>query len=360
MTPENPAQMHTLAPAHTLLRLWTRGIDLTATHAIIGVDIGATTMAAGLVTRTGDVLHAIQCPTHRDGRGTALATLLACVRELVAHTEARRLTLDGVGIGVAGVVDPSTGMMQPHPNNGLPELAHVSLVDAVRQVTSVPVFVDNDANALALAEWIFGVGRGAHSLVLMAIGTAIGGGIIVGDRVHRGAHGSAGELHAIPVAFDGRFCFCGARGCLGAYVEGRAIVGEARERLAGGAPSSLPVMAGGDPARVTPEIVFRAAAEGDPLAKAIVDGVCDALGAGIAAIVNTVNPEVVVVTGGVARSLVPLEADVRRRVATHTFASAVLERTRIHVVAGDKHQTMRGGAALVVYEAAHATAAAAI
>jgi len=333
---------------------------LTATHAIIGVDIGATTMAAGLVTRTGDVLHAIQCPTHRDGPGTALGTLLGCVRELLAHATTRRLVVDGVGIGVAGVVDPDKGTMQPHPHNGLPELAHVSLVDEVRQVTSVPVFVDNDANALALAEWTFGVGRDAHSLVLMAIGTAIGGGIIAGDRVLRGANGSAGELHAIPIAFDGRLCFCGARGCLGAYVEGWAIAGEARERLAGGAPSSLPAMTGGDAARITPELVFQAAAAGDPLAKSIVDGVCDALGAGIAVVVNTLNPEVVVVTGGVARSLVALEAEVRQRVAAYTFARGVLATTRIHVVAGDKHQTMRGGAALVLYEASRATVAAAI
>lgn len=329
-----------------------RGLELTTTHTIIGVDIGATTIAAGLVTREGEVLHAVQRPTHRDGTGTALAALLTLAREMVADARARRLAVDGVGIGVAGVVDTGKGAMQPHPYNNLPELGHVSLSDEVRQATGLPVFVENDANALALAEWIFGVGRGAHSLVLMAIGTSIGGGIILGNGLFRGANGSAGEFHGIPIDFDGRLCFCGGRGCLGAYVEGRAIVGEARERLAGGAPSSLPAMSGGDAARLTPELVFQAAAAGDPLAKSIVDGVCIALGAGIAFIVNALNPQVIVVTGGVARSLVPLAEEIRRCARPHTLATAAVDTTQIHVIGGDKRHTVRGGAAVVVYETA--------
>jgi glucokinase len=318
--------------------------------AIIGIDLGATTIAAGLVTPGGEVLHALQRPTHRDGRGTALAALLGLVQELLTDARAQGRVVEGIGIGVAGIVDSRTGTMRPHPHNHLPELANVSLVEAVRAVSGLPVFVDNDANALALAEWMFGVGRGTHSLVLVAIGTAIGGGIVLADTLVRGARGAAGELHGIPVNVEGRACFCGARGCLGAYVEGRSIVAEARDRLAAGAPSSLPGLIGGDPARLTPELVFQAGLAGDPLAKAIVDGVCQSLGAAMAFIVNTLDPEVVVVTGGVARSLVPLADEVRRCAASHTVTAAALPAARIHVIPGDKRQTVRGGAALMLYE----------
>ena len=320
------------------------------THAIIGVDIGGTTTAAGLVTRTGEVFHAVQRPTHRDGPGTALAGLLDVVREVRAHASAHTVTIDGVGIGVAGVVDTTTGTMQAHEHNLLPELANVPLPEAVGRAAGAPVFVDNDVNVQALAEWMFGVGRGSHSLAMMAIGTSIGGGIILGDTLVRGANYSAGEWHALPIDFNGRLCWCGARGCLGAWVEGRSIVADARERLAGGAPSSLPAMAGNDPERLTPELVFQAAAAGDPVGKAIVDGVCAALGAGLASILNGLNPEMVVVTGGVARSLVPLADELRRAVGQHTLATGVIASTRIHVIAGDKERAVRGGAALVRYE----------
>ena len=327
------------------------------THALIGVDIGATTMAAGLVTPTGEILHAIQQPTHRDGPGTALTALRRLVRELAAHARTRQLSLDGVGIGVAGVVDTAKGAMLPHPHNGLPELGHVPLVDEIRSVVDVPVYVDNDANALALAEWTFGLGRGAHSLVLIAIGTSVGAGLVFDDTLFRGASGWAGELHGIPVNFAGRPCFCGARGCLGAYVEGRAIRGEARARLAAGAVSALSGLTGGDDARITAELVFAAAAAGDPVATSIVDEACVALGAGIAFIVNALNPEVIVVTGGVARSLAPLAAQVQRTVATYTQGSDALAATKIHVIGGDKDYTVRGGAALVLYEAGRQRAA---
>jgi glucokinase len=321
-----------------------------ATQTLIGVDIGATTTAAGLVTRTGEVLHTVQRPTHHDGPGTALAGLRHVVRELRVHAGAHALTIDGVGIGVAGIVDPVKRTMQHHPHNHLPELANVSLIDAVQEAACAPVFVENDVNAQALAEWLFGVGRGSRSLVLMAIGTSIGGGIILDGRLVRGANGSAGELHGIPIDFNGRHCSCGGRGCLGAWIEGWSIVGETRERLAGGAPSSLPAMASGDPAGITPQLVFQAAAAGDPLGKSVVDGVCTALAAGLAAIVNTLNPDTIVVTGGIARSLEPLAGDIRRAMRQFTLGTGDVSGTQIHVIGGDKTRAVRGGAALVLYE----------
>jgi glucokinase len=318
-------------------------------RATIGVDVGATTISAGLVTDEGDILHSLQTPTRGVGSGTVVQQLLDVIDELVKGARRQGVAVDGVGVGVAGAVDPETGTMLPHAGNALPELAQRPLAEDIRGIANLPVFVDNDANALALAEWTFGVGRGAHSLVLFAIGTHLGGGVIIGDALVRGCRGYAGEFHALPINFDGLPCPPIGRGCLGEYVGGQALAAEARQQIESGAGATLLELAGGDVSKVTSELLFRAAASGDPAAKAIVDRACDALAAGIGFVVNALNPEVVVVTGGVARSLVPLQEDLRRRAATYALAPP-LASTRVHVVGGDKRQTARGGAALVRYE----------
>jgi glucokinase len=235
----------------------------------------------------------------------------------------------------------------------VPELAGVALAAELRTISSLPAFIDNDVNVLALEEWRFGAGRGARSLVLLAIGTGVGGGIILDSRLMRGACGYGGELGHISINFDGRSCFCGGRGCLKTYVSGPDIAAEARQRVKGQTDSPLLSLAGGDPAGITAAHVFRAAAGGDYLAAALVDEVCQALGAGLAAVVNGLNPEVVLVTGGVAESLLPLEGAILRWAGRYAFARA-LAATRIAIVPLDKRATVRGGAALFLYETARA------
>src|SRR5207244_1973632 len=143
----------------------------------------------------------------------------------------------------------------------------------------LPTFVDNDVNALALAEWTFGAGHGVRSLVVLALGTGLGAGIVLDGRLVRGAEGFGGELGHSPVKFDGRPCWCGGRGCLAVYASGRGIAEAARARVAGRAGEALLTAAGGDPARITAPLVFRAAAHGDPTATGIVEEACLALGA---------------------------------------------------------------------------------
>jgi glucokinase len=317
--------------------------------ATIGVDVGATTISGGLVTHEGGILYTLQTPTRGGGPGTVVERLLGVIDELLNGARREGVSPDGIGIGVAGAVDPEKGTMLPHVGNALPELAHVPLAGDIRRVTSLPAFVDNDANALALAEWMFGVGRGAHSLVLFALGTHVGGGVIIGDALIRGCKGYAGEFHSLPINFDGPPCSPFGRGCLGGYVGGRAIAAEAQHQVETGSGAALLELGGGDASKITSELVFQAAVSGDSVAKVIVDQACEALAAGIGFIVNGLNPEVVVVTGGVARSLVPLEEDLRRRAGAYAIEPA-LASTRVHVVGGDKRQTVRGGAALVRYE----------
>lgn len=321
-------------------------------HVVLGVDVGGTTTAAGVVTASGDVLLEAQAPTHREGRGRALETIVGLIESLRAGAASRGIVVDSIGVGVPGIVDPESGRIGDEIHH-VPELAGQPLAALLAARFGLAVFVDNDVNALALGEWTFGAGRGAHSLVVLAPGTGFGAGVVLDGRLVRGVAGFGGEFGHAPVKFDGRPCWCGGRGCLAVYAGGRGITEAARERAAVRSGAGL-VTAGGDPAAITAPLVFRRAAEGDAVAAEIVDQACQALGAMIGVIVNGLNPEVIVVTGGVAASFAVFETKVLAAAAEYAFKRA-LAATRVRIVPGDKRLTMRGAAALVLYETGRAS-----
>jgi glucokinase len=245
-------------------------------------------------------------------------------------------------------------MMRTSAGSMLADLHQVPLVERIAARTGLPTYLDNDVNALALGEWTFGAGRGAGSCVVIAIGTAVGAGIILDGRLVRGAGGYAGELGHVSIDFNGPACICGGRGCLSAYLGGEFLAAEARRRVAREA-SRLLALAGGDASAITAEMVFAAAAQGDPLARGMVDRACRALGAGLGLVINGLNPEVIVVTGGVVKSLLALRDEIARRTAEYALTE-ILAGTAIHLVPGEKRQTVRGGAALVLHEQARGVA----
>jgi glucokinase len=323
-----------------------------APGVLIGVDVGNTTMSGGLVAPDGAVLSVVETSTHRDGPGTALDTLLGTIGELVSWAEARGVKVEGIGVGLPGIVDVDAGTLGTGIGQ-LPELAERPLVELIRAKTGIDAFVDNDVNALALGEWRYGLARGATSLVVLALGTGLGGAVILDGRLVRGRSGYAGEFGHVPVKFDGRRCPCGARGCLGAYAAGYGIAMEYRRRVQG---HRRPVKRGSPPpSEANAEEVFATSAAGDARARAVIDEACRALGAALAVIVNGLNPEVIVVTGGVVTSLAALEHEIVQHTAEHAFDEP-LAATRIHFVPGLKSQTLRGGAALVLYERARRAA----
>jgi glucokinase len=319
------------------------------TDPVIGVDVGASTVAAGLVCPDGTILATAQAPTQ--GEGPVVDTITTLIDRALALAGERGLRVGGIGVGLPGLVDFDKGFMRSIPHAWLPELGDLPLGSLIHERSGHPVFVDNDVNALALGEWMFGLGRGAASLVTVAIGTGIGGGLILGGRLVRGHLNTAGEIGHVAVSLTGPACVCGAVGCLATYVAGGMMSERARERLARYPDSTLLAKAGGDPERISAGLLFEAAAGGDRLARAVVDEACEALAVGIGTLVNLLNPEVIVITGGVAASLAPLQDDIRRRLRGRALAT-VLDATTVRVVPGDKRDTVRGGAALVFHEMA--------
>ena len=317
---------------------------------VLAVDVGGTTIAAGAVTQAGEVLLEDRVPTHRDGPGHAVECLMSLLERVRDGAEGEGHALTGIGAGVPGPVDTAAGRVAEHVPH-VPELAGRALAAELRERFGLPAFVDNDVNALALGEWRFGAGRGARSLVVLALGTGLGAGIVLDGRLVRGAAGFGGELGHTPVKFDGPPCWCGGRGCLALYASGRGIGEAAQARVAGHAEAALLRAAGGDPLAITARLVFRLAAGGDPVAMAVIEEACQALGAMVGTVVNGLNPDVVVITGGVAASLAPLETRILKAAGEYAFPRA-LATTRVTIVPSDKRTTMRGAAALVFYETA--------
>jgi glucokinase len=261
---------------------------------LVGVDVGGTKVLAGAVTPDGAVV--------RVSRG-ATPGRLAPVRDVEDAVVAAVLEVsDGapsaVGVAAAGFVDESGSrvMFAPHlPWRG--EDVRARLTDRL----GVPVLLQNDATCAAHAEATYGAGRGASSVLLVTLGTGIGGGLVLDGRVWRGASGMAGEFGHMQVVPDGSPCECGGRGCWEQYCSGNALLRDARSRI-GAEPTVLADLCDGDPARLTGPMVSAAAADGDLVARAAFTRVGEWLGVGLANLVAAFDPAVVVVGGGVSEA----------------------------------------------------------
>jgi glucokinase len=315
------------------------------TDVVLGVDVGGTTTAAGAVRDDGEVVFELRAPTHGNGPPSAGRTLEAVIAAACARATRQGVHVTAVGIGVPGIVDPITGVI--HEAHHVPDLEGVALAAELGTRCGLPVVVDNDVNALAMGEWYFGAGRGARSLVVLAAGTGLGAGVVIDGRLVHGAAGFGGEFGHTPVKFDGPPCWCGGRGCLAVFASGRGIAEAARALVADQPSAPLLRAAGGVPLDIDAALVFRCAAGGDPIAAGVIDTACRALGAMIAVIVNGLNPEVIVITGGVAAAFAAHAGEVRASAQAHAFARA-LATTNLTIVPGDKGVTMRGAAALVL------------
>ncbi|GAA2097014.1 ROK family protein [Streptomyces albiaxialis] len=253
----------------------------------VGVDVGGTKIAAGLVSGDGTLLETLVRPTPAaEGPSAVLDAIAAAVRELGGRERA-----SGLGIGTGGVVDRDRGVVLS-ANDLLPGWAGTRLADELRARLDLPVTADNDANVFALAEQTFGAGAGASSALYVSVGTGIGGGLAVGGRLLRGAHWTAGEFGhiAVPEA-AGRPCNCGRTGHLEAVASGPAIAARFAELTGGGR--------GGDLREVAELAASGNAAHAHEARTALAEG-AGALGRALGGLVNTVDPERVVIGGGVA------------------------------------------------------------
>ncbi len=274
---------------------------------VIGVDVGATKIAAGLVDGHGNILG--QTRLAMVSNGTACAGLNAVVSAI--DSLSTRCTPDprtngllrGIGICAPGPLDPKSGVIVNPPN--LPCWRNFALADEVANIYRVPVRVENDANAAALAEAQWGAGRGYANVFYATIGTGIGTGIVLNGHIYHGRTGAAAEGGHVSVDYRGARCGCGKRGCIEVFASGPAIARRARTKLAerGNRRSAVLELANGDIEAVTSETIGQAYEEGDPLATEVLEETTVFLAHWLGNIVDFLEPDVMVIGGGVALML---------------------------------------------------------
>ena len=265
----------------------------------IGIDIGGTKVAGGVVDVDGNITHRARRDTpHRSKRPSVVeGTIVEVVAELMKIVGPE--TVAAVGIGAAGFVaaDRATVVFAPHLS-----WRHEPLREALQKRVAVPIFVDNDANAAAWAEWKFGAAQGESHVMMITLGTGIGGGILINGEVQRGRFGIAGEFGHMQVVPGGHRCECGNRGCWEQYASGNALVREARSMFSANSPmaSDLLDRVDGVPGNLTGPLITQAARDGDPTARELLAEIGNWLGVGIANLAAAFDPGTFVIGGGVS------------------------------------------------------------
>ncbi len=265
----------------------------------IGIDIGGTKVAGGVVDDTGAVLTRARRDTpHRSMSPDVVENTIVEVVDELLESVGRDLVI-AVGIGAAGFVaaDRATVVFAPHLS-----WRHEPLQENLQRRVRVPISVDNDANAAAWAEWKFGAAREESHFMIVNLGTGIGGGLIIDGHVQRGRYGIAGEFGHMQVVPNGLRCECGNRGCWEQYASGNALVREARSLIAANSPMATDLLAsvGGDPANLTGPLITLAAQGGDQTSIELLAEIGHWLGVGIANLAAAFDPGTFVIGGGVS------------------------------------------------------------
>ena len=284
----------------------------------LGIDLGGTKIVAGLVDREGRVVARHHRSTEaNEGRDAVVRRLMDATAQLLTTEGINRQQVAAIAIASPGPIDARRGVVTAPPN--LPGWRDVPLGRMIQEEFGLPTSLENDANAAALAEHRFGAGRGVDHMIYVTASTGIGGGFILDGRLYRGATGAAAEVGHMTILPHGPRCGCGNRGCLEALASGTAIAREARERVARGAPMLFAELADGDLDRITAKMVAQAAEQGDEEAREIIDTAMIYLGVGMANLVNVLNPQLLVIGGGLTKMGARLFDPVRRAVDRRAF-----------------------------------------
>ena len=281
----------------------------------IGIDVGGTNVKIALVDTKGKIVYSNSVPTRAEmGYEYTVNNIKQAIYDLLKETKLTTKDIEGIGFGFPGQVDYKAGIVRNAPN--IPGWVEVPIAKLIEDEFKIPTRVDNDVRCAALGELKYGAGKGCENLICITVGTGIGSGLILNGKLVRGASNAAGEIGHIKLQMnDGPICGCGDTGCLEAFASGPSIVAMAEEYIKGGKSTKFREMASGG--QITPYIVCEAAKAGDPVAQRIFTITGEYIGIGLASVVNLLNPERIIIGGGVADAgdllLAPLTETLKKR-----------------------------------------------
>lgn len=290
----------------------------------IGVDIGGTNVKIALVDDKGVIAYSNSVPTRAEmGYEYTIQNIINTIKDSLKESNNDISSVGGIGFGLPGQIDSVNGVVRLLPN--IPGWVEVPLAKIVQNEFKVPVKLDNDVRVATLGELNFGAGKGCQNLICLTVGTGVGSGIVLNGQLVRGASMTAGEIgHVVVEKDNGLICGCGSRGCLEAYASGPSVVKMAKDYIAGGKSTKFKEIAAGN--EITPFMVYEAAKQGDAVAKQIFNIVGEYLGVALVSVVNLLNPEKIIVGGGVGQAgdliLNPVREAIKKR-CIPTSANAV-------------------------------------
>jgi glucokinase len=285
----------------------------------LGCDLGGTNLRAAVVdVENGEVLHQTSIPTlAREGHDAVMRRMADLFLQVIRSAGMQKDDIGGIGIGVPGVLDLEKGETLFLPN--LPGTwPHVPLGDTITHLTGLPTALLNDVRSITNGEWRFGAGRGVDTVAVFAIGTGIGGGMVINGQLHLGIGGTGGELGHTVIDFNGPRCGCGNIGCVEAFASGPAIAAMGMKAVSQGLTTNIGELCGYDLNRITPALIANAAESGDELAKEIYEKAGFYIGIAVANICSSIGPRRIIIGGGVAQAgallLDPIRRTIRERV----------------------------------------------
>ena len=320
--------------------------EVDATRWMIGVDVGGTKVAAGFVNERGEMSEHLRVAMNPRGSAEeGFAAVASVIDGLLKGKRADSKAEFVIGVCAPGPLDPQTGVVLNPPN--VPCWRNFALAEEIRKRYGVTARVDNDANAAALAESKWGAGKGFASVFYACIGTGIGTGIILDGKILHGRTGSAAEGGHVSIDYRGPRCNCGKRGCIEALASGTAIARRAREAVVGDSRrgAALLTLAGGDATAIRSELVGQAAGETDALAREILSETIEYLAAWLGNIVDLLEPEVIILGGGVAEMLRPRFGELQARMKSWCVNARYAEIPLVAAHYGE-NSGIAGGAAL--------------
>ena len=273
-------------------------------HYIIGVDLGGTNIVSLFINEKGKVIVRDKRETLTEkGKETTINQIVESVKAVIEKGKKKGISFKsilGIGIGSPGPLNTKEGLIYFAPN--LPGWENVPLKNILEKTLKMPVFLENDANAAALGEWWIGAGKDVNNLVLFTLGTGIGGGIIINGEVVHGFRDTAAEIGHMIIHEEGLLCNCGTKGCLEAYASATGVVKRTISAIENGKKSILTEITNNHLKEITCKMVYESAKKGDELCKWIVEETGRYLGIGIANMVNILNPEMIILAGGMIKA----------------------------------------------------------
>jgi glucokinase len=313
---------------------------------VLGIDLGGTKILSAVVDEEGKIVSRDHSVTPAaKGQAAVMQAIQESVQRALSSAEIDVDRLAAIGIGAPGPSNPEKGILYTSPN--LPGWEDVPITKVMHDTFGRRVFLINDANAAALAEYRFGAGQGSSHLIYITISTGIGGGIVLDGRLYIGSIGTAGELGHMTIDHQGPACNCGNIGCWETLASGTALAKEAQKRLRDHAESAMRDMVSGRLELVSAEVVQKAAEQGDELAQELIRQTAYYVGVGLANIINIFNPDAIVIGGGVSnmgdRLLAPAIKTAEERAHKMAFRSV-----RFAVAGLGRNSGVLGAAALAL------------